>query len=159
MTMLATAPVSGGTAWMADAVCYGHTSVFFAPPASARQVVAGINAHLMWSGVSGAEQDRQLGLLADAGAGIVRVDGFELANGDGHPTIKIRLRYTEERERVISGIRRISKPGRRVYRGASDLPRVLGGLGVAIISTSQGVMTDKQARQARVGGEILAYVW
>jgi len=94
-------------------------------------------------------------ILADEGF----VDGFELANGDGHPTIKIRLRYTEERERVISGIRRISKPGRRVYRGASDLPRVLGGLGVAIISTSQGVMTDKQARQARVGGEILAYVW
>ena len=94
-------------------------------------------------------------ILADEGF----VDGFELANGAGHPTIKIRLRYTEERERVISGIRRISKPGRRVYRGASDLPRVLGGLGVAIISTSQGVMTDKQARQARVGGEVLAYVW
>ena len=94
-------------------------------------------------------------ILADEGY----VDGFEVANGEGHPTIRIRLRYTEERERVISGIRRISKPGRRVYRGASDLPRVLGGLGVAIVSTSQGVMTDKQARQARVGGEILAYVW
>jgi len=94
-------------------------------------------------------------ILADEGF----VDGFEVANGEGHPTIKIRLRYTDERERVISGIRRISKPGRRVYRGASDLPRVLGGLGVAIVSTSQGVMTDKQARQARVGGEILAYVW
>ena len=94
-------------------------------------------------------------ILADEGF----VDGFEMANGEGHPTIKIKLRYTDERERVISGIRRISKPGRRVYRGASDLPRVLGGLGVAIISTSQGVMTDKQARKARVGGEILAYVW
>jgi len=94
-------------------------------------------------------------ILADEGF----VDGFEVANGNGHPTIKIRLRYTEERERVISGIRRISKPGRRVYRGASELPRVLGGLGVAIVSTSQGVMTDKQARQARVGGEILAYIW
>jgi small subunit ribosomal protein S8 len=94
-------------------------------------------------------------ILADEGF----VDGFELANGQGHPTIKIKLRYTDERERVISGIRRISKPGRRVYRGATELPRVLGGLGVAIVSTSQGVMTDKQARQARVGGEILAYVW
>jgi small subunit ribosomal protein S8 len=94
-------------------------------------------------------------ILADEGF----VDGFELANGEGHPTIKIKLRYTDERERVISGIRRISKPGRRVYRGATELPRVLGGLGVAIVSTSQGVMTDKQARQARVGGEILAYVW
>jgi small subunit ribosomal protein S8 len=87
------------------------------------------------------------------------VDGFELDAEEGHPAIKIRLRYTEERERAISGIRRISKPGRRVYRSATELPRVLGGLGVAIISTSQGVMTDKQARRAKVGGEVLAYVW
>ena len=94
-------------------------------------------------------------ILADEGF----VDGFEIVGENGHSAIKIQLRYTEERERVISGLRRISKPGRRVYRGASDLPRVLGGLGVAIISTSQGVMTDKQARQARVGGEVLAYVW
>jgi small subunit ribosomal protein S8 len=76
-----------------------------------------------------------------------------------HPQIKIRLRYSDERERAIAGIRRISKPGRRIYRGAGELPRVLGGMGVAIISTSQGVMTDKQARRARVGGEVLAYVW
>jgi len=94
-------------------------------------------------------------ILADEGY----VAGFELVNGDGHPKLKIRLSYTEERTRVISGIRRISKPGRRVYRGASELPRVLGGLGVAIISTSQGLMTDRQARQAKVGGEVLAYVW
>ena len=87
------------------------------------------------------------------------VDSYEVATDDGHPTIKIRLRYSDERERVISGIRRISKPGRRVYRGAQELPRVLGGLGVAIISTSQGVMTDQQARRAKVGGEVLAYVW
>jgi small subunit ribosomal protein S8 len=87
------------------------------------------------------------------------VEGVERVNGDGHPKIKIRLRYTDERERVISGIRRISKPGRRVYRSATDLPRVLGGLGIAIISTSQGLMTDKQARRQKVGGEILAYVW
>lgn len=94
-------------------------------------------------------------ILADEGY----VDGFELVNGEGHPKIKIRLSYTDDRSRVISGIRRISKPGRRVYRGATELPRVLGGLGVAIISTSQGLMTDKQARQAKVGGEVLAYVW
>ena len=87
------------------------------------------------------------------------VDGFELATDAGHPEIRIHLRYTEERERAISGIRRISKPGRRVYRSATELPRVLGGLGVAIISTSQGVMTDRQARRAKVGGEVLAYVW
>ncbi len=87
------------------------------------------------------------------------VDGFELVQSNGHPMIRITLRYSDERERVIAGIRRISKPGRRVYRGAEELPRVLGGLGVAIISTSQGLMTDKQARQAKVGGEVLAYVW
>ncbi|MDP9223346.1 MAG: 30S ribosomal protein S8 [Actinomycetota bacterium] len=87
------------------------------------------------------------------------INGIELAEKEGHPVIKLTLRYSEERERAISGIRRISKPGRRVYRGATELPRVLGGLGVAIISTSQGLMTDRQARKAKVGGEVLAYVW
>jgi small subunit ribosomal protein S8 len=87
------------------------------------------------------------------------VDGFEVVQDNGHRAIKIRLRYSEERERAISGIRRISTPGQRVYRGARELPRVLGGLGIAIVSTSQGVMTDKEARRARVGGEVLAYVW
>lgn len=87
------------------------------------------------------------------------VDGVEIVDDAEHPTMKIRLRYSEERERAIVGLRRISKPGRRVYRGAEELPRVLGGMGIAIISTSQGVMTDRQARNARVGGEILAYVW
>ena len=87
------------------------------------------------------------------------IDGVETVTDNGHPMIKIVLRYDEERQRVISGIRRISKPGRRVYRGATELPRVLGGLGVAIVSTSRGVMTDKQARMAKVGGEVLAYVW
>ncbi len=87
------------------------------------------------------------------------VDAVETVEVEGHPAIKIKLRYSETRERAISGIRRISKPGRRVYRGSQELPRVLGGLGVAIISTSHGVMTDKQARRAKVGGEVLAYVW
>jgi small subunit ribosomal protein S8 len=88
------------------------------------------------------------------------VNGYEVVSGNGaHPEIKVTLRYTEERERAISGIRRISRPGRRVYRGSKELPRVLGGLGVAIVSTSQGVMSDKQARRAGVGGEIIAYVW
>ncbi len=87
------------------------------------------------------------------------VDGVERTEDGPHPAIKIKLRYSEERERAISGIRRISKPGRRVYRGAQELPRVLGGLGIAIVSTSQGVMTDKEARRAKVGGEILAYIW
>ncbi len=87
------------------------------------------------------------------------VDAVETVEVEGHPAIKIKLRYSETRERAISGIRRISKPGRRVYRGSQELPRVLGGLGVAIISTSHGVMTDKQARRAKVGGEVLAYIW
>jgi small subunit ribosomal protein S8 len=87
------------------------------------------------------------------------INGVDPVEDNGHPMIKITLRYSDERERAISGIRRISKPGRRVYRSAQQLPRVLGGLGVAIISTSQGVMTDRQARQAKVGGEVLAYVW
>jgi small subunit ribosomal protein S8 len=87
------------------------------------------------------------------------IDAVDPSDDNGHPVLKIRLRYSDERERAISGIRRISKPGRRVYRSAQQLPRVLGGLGVAIISTSQGVMTDKQARQAKVGGEVVAYVW
>ena len=87
------------------------------------------------------------------------VDSYEMVDGAVHPTIRIQLRYSEEREPAIAGLRRISKPGRRVYRGATEIPRVLGGLGVAIISTSQGVMTDKQARRSKVGGEVLAYVW
>ncbi|MFP5298388.1 MAG: 30S ribosomal protein S8 [Actinomycetota bacterium] len=87
------------------------------------------------------------------------VDGFDVVEDSGHRYIKIHMRYSNERERAISGIRRISKPGRRVYRGATELPRVLGGMGVAIISTSKGVMTDKEARRAKVGGEVLAYVW
>lgn len=87
------------------------------------------------------------------------IEGFDVEEREGHPHIVVQLRYSTERERAIVGIRRISKPGRRVYRGSGELPRVLGGLGVAIISTSQGVMTDRQARHARVGGEILAYVW
>ena len=87
------------------------------------------------------------------------IDGVDSAEDNGHPMLKITLRYSDERERAIAGIRRISKPGRRVYRSAQQLPRVLGNLGVAIISTSQGVMTDRQARQAKVGGEVVAYVW
>jgi small subunit ribosomal protein S8 len=94
-------------------------------------------------------------ILADEGY----VQAYETVTDEAHPAIKIVLRYSEERESAIAGLRRISKPGRRVYKGARELPRVLGGLGVAIISTSRGVMTDRQARREGVGGEILAYVW
>lgn len=73
--------------------------------------------------------------------------------------LEISLKYSPERARTISGIRRISKPGLRVYTAADRLPRVLGGLGVAVLSTSQGLMTDREARRKRVGGEVLCYVW
>ena len=73
--------------------------------------------------------------------------------------IRLTLKYTANKKSVISGIKRISKPGLRVYAGASDLPKVLGGLGIAIISTSQGIMTDKKARKLGIGGEVMAYVW
>jgi small subunit ribosomal protein S8 len=87
------------------------------------------------------------------------VDGFE-AEGEGvHRAFRVRLKYGKNRQRTITGIKRVSKPGRRVYAGRDELPRVLGGLGVAIVSTSQGVMTDKDASRKGIGGEILAYVW
>ncbi len=74
-------------------------------------------------------------------------------------TLKLALKYSRERERSLSGVRRVSKPGLRVYAKRDEIPRVLGGLGVAIISTSNGLMTDREARKAGVGGEVLAYVW
>ena len=74
-------------------------------------------------------------------------------------TLVVELKYGQNRERSLAGIRRVSKPGLRVYAKSDELPRVLGGLGVAIISTSQGLLTDKQARKRSVGGEVLAFVW
>ena len=73
--------------------------------------------------------------------------------------IVVTLKYTDTKERVIKGLKRISKPGLRIYANVSDLPKVLNGLGVALISTSKGIMTDREARLAQVGGEVLAYVW
>jgi len=79
-------------------------------------------------------------------------------NGPG-TTLTIQLKYSPERARTISGLRRVSKPGLRVYSKAEEIPRVLGGLGVAVVSTNQGLMTDREARKRRVGGEVLCYVW
>ncbi len=85
---------------------------------------------------------------------------FDLVDNGNFKTIHITLKYGEDKnDKIISGIKRISKPGLRVYAGKEDLPRVLGGLGVAIISTNQGVVTDKKARELQVGGEVLAFVW
>ena len=75
------------------------------------------------------------------------------------PRLRITLKYSQDRKRTISGLRRVSKPGLRVYTKATDVPRVLGGMGIAILSTNQGLMTDREARQRRVGGEILCHVW
>ena len=87
------------------------------------------------------------------------VKNFQLIDDGTQGVIRIALKYGAGKEKVISGLRRVSKPGLRVYAGAEELPRVLKGLGIAIISTSKGVMTDKAARAAHVGGEVLAFVW
>jgi small subunit ribosomal protein S8 len=85
---------------------------------------------------------------------------FDIIEDGNFKTIHITLKYGEDKnEKIISGIKRISKPGLRVYAGKEDLPKVLGGLGIAIISTNQGVVTDKKARELQVGGEVLAFVW
>ena len=89
------------------------------------------------------------------------IAGFTVApasNGPGE-VVTITLKYSSDRQRTISGVRRISKPGLRVYRTSKTVPRVLGGLGVAVLSTSQGLMTDREARKRNVGGEVLCYVW
>ncbi|MDD7672139.1 MAG: 30S ribosomal protein S8 [Clostridia bacterium] len=87
------------------------------------------------------------------------IKGFEVVNEGVQGVIKITLKYNAGKEKAISGLRRVSKPGLRVYAGADELPRVLKGLGVAIVSTSKGVMTDKKARELHVGGEVLAFIW
>ena len=87
------------------------------------------------------------------------IKAFEIVENGTQGTIKITLKYTANKEKAISGLRRVSKPGLRVYAGAEELPRVLKGLGIAIISTSKGIMTDKKARELHVGGEVLAFIW
>jgi small subunit ribosomal protein S8 len=89
------------------------------------------------------------------------IAGWQVADDPGRPgrVLEINMKYAPDRTRTISGLRRVSKPGLRVYSKADRLPRVLGGLGVAVLSTSQGLMTDREARQRRMGGEVLCYVW
>ncbi len=89
------------------------------------------------------------------------IGGFDVADNVGKPgkTLTIRMKYSPSRERVISGLKRVSKPGLRVYSGSKDIPRVVGGLGVAVVSTSKGLMSDREARRRRLGGEVLCYVW
>jgi small subunit ribosomal protein S8 len=87
------------------------------------------------------------------------VDGFETEGQGVHQALRVRLKYGAKRERTITGLRRISTPGRRVYAVHDKLPRVMGGLGIAILSTSRGVITDREASRRGIGGEVLAYVW
>ena len=87
------------------------------------------------------------------------IEEFSIEENDVENTLTLTLKYGQNKERVITGLKRISKPGLRVYAGAEEIPHVLNGLGIAIISTPKGVMTDKLARKNNVGGEVIAYIW
>jgi small subunit ribosomal protein S8 len=89
------------------------------------------------------------------------ISGYTVAPATSGPgeVLTISMKYSNDRRRTISGLRRISTPGLRIYRKSTEVPRVLGGLGVAVLSTSQGLMTDREARKRKVGGEVLCYVW
>ena len=87
------------------------------------------------------------------------IKGFDVIDDGKQGIIRVDIKYGRQNEKVISGIKRISKPGLRVYVKSTEVPRVLGGLGIAIISTSSGIMTDKEARKQTVGGEVICYVW
>ena len=95
------------------------------------------------------------GILAEEGY----IKGFDVIDDKKQGIIRIYMKYGANKERVISGIKKISKPGLKVYAKAEDVPRVLGGLGIAIVSTSKGVVSDKEARKLGVGGEVVCYVW
>ena len=87
------------------------------------------------------------------------VSAFETIEDGKQGIIRVTLKYTGKKQKVLRGIRRVSKPGLRIYAGCEEMPRVMNGLGIAIVSTSKGIMTDKQARKSHVGGEVLAFVW
>ena len=89
------------------------------------------------------------------------IEGFDIRTVDGRPgtTLEIKLKYSTDRKRTIIGIKRVSKPGLRIYKKSDQMPKVLGGVGVAVVSTSKGLMTDREARKAKLGGEVLCYVW
>ena len=87
------------------------------------------------------------------------IKSFDIIDDGKQGTIKVTLKYGENKQRIIQGLRRVSKPGLRIYAASADLPKVKNGLGIAIISTSKGLMTDKAARKQNIGGEVLAFVW
>ena len=87
------------------------------------------------------------------------IKSFRVIDDDKQGVIRITLKYTENKSQVITGLRRVSKPGLRIYSNSKDMPKVMKGLGIAIVSTSKGIMTDREARKNNVGGEVLAFVW
>ena len=88
------------------------------------------------------------------------IKGYDIVDGEVQNTITITLKYAPNKnQKVVTGLKRVSTPGLRVYAGVDDIPKVLGGMGIAILSTSQGILTDKEARAKHVGGEVLAYIW
>ena len=87
------------------------------------------------------------------------IKAYNVVDDGKQGIIRVTLKYGQGKQKVIHGLRRVSKPGLRIYASCEDMPRVMNGLGIAIVSTSKGVMTDKQAREAKVGGEVLAYIW
>jgi small subunit ribosomal protein S8 len=89
------------------------------------------------------------------------ITGFTVTKVEGKPgdTLEINLKYSEDRKKTIAGIKRVSTPGLRIYKKSDQMPKVLGGVGVAVVSTSHGLMTDREARKAKLGGEVLCYVW
>ena len=87
------------------------------------------------------------------------IEDYKVRNDESSKTLVLTLKYTNKKERVITGLKRISKPGLRVYTKSTDVPKVLNGFGIAIISTSKGIMTDKEARKNSLGGEVMAYIW
>ena len=97
--------------------------------------------------------------IADILVGEGYIKGYDIIEEGSQGTIRVHMKYGADKERVISGIKKISKPGLKVYAKSSDVPKVLGGLGVAIISTSNGIISDKEARKLGVGGEVICYVW
>jgi small subunit ribosomal protein S8 len=132
MTM--TDPVADMLTRIRNANTVGHTSVDI-PASKMKKSIAGI--------------------LTEEGY----IKGYDVIDDDKQGTIRVHMKYGTEKEKVISGIKKISKPGLKVYAKANEVPRVLGGLGIAIISTSNGVISDREARKLGVGGEVICYVW
>ena len=117
------------------------------------------NAHYVGKETVSMPSSKKLVEIARVMAEEGYITRYEVIPGEPRATLEITLKYGEKKAKTIRGIKRISKPGLRIYAGKDELPRVLGGLGTAIVSTSKGVMCDRDARKAGVGGEVIAYIW